>query len=141
VLLHRHRVVGAALDGGVVRDDHALPAGHPADPGDDAGRRRSTVVQAVCGQRRQLQERAPGIQQRIHTVTRQQLPALDVPRPRPLATPASDHGELLVELVDEGSMGSCVARAGIDGSIGRSRRDRVGCRTGGGVAGTGVNRR
>src|SRR5207244_418270 len=26
VLLHRHRVVGAALDGGVVRHDHALAA-------------------------------------------------------------------------------------------------------------------
>ena len=39
VLLDRHRVVRAALDGGVVGDDHALAAGHPADAGDDAGGR------------------------------------------------------------------------------------------------------
>ena len=39
VLLHRDRVVGAAFDGGVVGDDHALAPGDPADAGDDAGRR------------------------------------------------------------------------------------------------------
>ena len=38
VLLDRDRVVGAALDGGVVGDDHALAAADPADAGDDAGR-------------------------------------------------------------------------------------------------------
>ena len=37
VLLDRHRVVGAALDGGVVGDDHALAPGHPADAGDHPG--------------------------------------------------------------------------------------------------------
>ena len=37
VLLDRHRVVGAALDGRVVGDDHALAAADPADAGDDAG--------------------------------------------------------------------------------------------------------
>jgi hypothetical protein len=37
VFLHRERVVRAALDGGVVGDDDALPAAHPADPGDDPG--------------------------------------------------------------------------------------------------------
>ena len=32
VLLDRDRIVGAALDRGVVGDDHALAAHHPADP-------------------------------------------------------------------------------------------------------------
>ena len=36
VLLDGHRVVGAALHGGVVRDHHAWPAVHRADAGDDA---------------------------------------------------------------------------------------------------------
>ena len=34
MLLHRHRIVGAALDGRVVGDDHALAAGDAADAGD-----------------------------------------------------------------------------------------------------------
>ncbi|MCY1229790.1 hypothetical protein D9M72_421770 [compost metagenome] len=37
VLLHRHRVVGAALDGGIVGDDQHLAPVDEADPGDDAG--------------------------------------------------------------------------------------------------------
>jgi hypothetical protein len=47
VLLHRHRVVGAALDGRVVRDDHDLPAADPADAGDDPRGRGVAVVQPV----------------------------------------------------------------------------------------------
>ena len=39
VLLDRDRVVGAALDGRVVGDDHDLAAADPADAGDDAGAR------------------------------------------------------------------------------------------------------
>ena len=37
VLLDRHRVVGAALDRGVVGDDHALAPVHHADAGDEPG--------------------------------------------------------------------------------------------------------
>ena len=40
VLLDGQRIVGAALDGRVVADDHALAAGDPADAGDDARRPR-----------------------------------------------------------------------------------------------------
>ncbi len=56
MLLHRHREIGAALDGGVVGDDHHFDAVHPADAGDDAGGGRRVVVHAVGGQRR----RTPG---------------------------------------------------------------------------------
>ena len=41
MLLDRHRVVGAALHGGVVGDHHALDALHPADPGDHPGGARA----------------------------------------------------------------------------------------------------
>ena len=57
VLLHRHRVVGAALHGGVVGDDHHLPAADPADAGDDARRGRVAVVQVAGREGAQLQER------------------------------------------------------------------------------------
>ena len=40
VLLHRDRIIGAALDGGVVGDDDAVAPAHAADAGDDAGARR-----------------------------------------------------------------------------------------------------
>ena len=51
VLLDRDRVVRAALDGGVVGDDHARPAGDPADAGDDPGARRIAAVHPLGGER------------------------------------------------------------------------------------------
>ena len=66
VLLHRHRKVGAAFDGGVVGDDHHLAARHPADAGHDAGARRLVVVHV--GRRRaaeQLEEGRAGIEQAV----------------------------------------------------------------------------
>ena len=56
VLLDRHRVVGAALDRGVVGDDDAGRPLDPADPGDDPGAGRVVVVEAGGGQRAQLEE-------------------------------------------------------------------------------------
>ena len=78
VLLDRHRVVGAALDGGVVGDDHALAPGHAADAGDDPGAGRLVVIEAVGGQRRALQERRAGVEQAVHPLAGQQLAAADV---------------------------------------------------------------
>ena len=46
VLLDGERVVGAALDGGVVGDDHALLPGDHADAGDDARARGVVLVDA-----------------------------------------------------------------------------------------------
>ena len=78
MLLHRHRVVGAALDGGVVADDHAFAAGHAADAGDDAGAMDGIVVHAVGGERRQFEKRRAGIDQRHHALARQQLAAREM---------------------------------------------------------------
>ena len=47
VLLDGHRVVGSALDRGVVGDDHAGAAGNHADAGDDSRTRAVVVVHAV----------------------------------------------------------------------------------------------
>ena len=64
VFLHRHRIIGAALDRGVVADHHAFDAGDAPDAGDDAGGRDVGVVHAVGRHLRQLEERRAGIQQR-----------------------------------------------------------------------------
>src|SRR5213592_3375458 len=56
MLLHGERVVGAALHGGVVGDQHALAAGDASDAGHDAGARRLVVVAAVRRERRELEE-------------------------------------------------------------------------------------
>jgi len=85
VLLDRHRVVGAALDGGVIRNDHALAPGHAAHAGDDPGARRVAVVHAVRGERRELQERRALVEQAVDALARQQLPARRVSRARLLA--------------------------------------------------------
>ena len=75
MLLHRHRIVGAALHGGVVADDHDEPARHAADAGDEPGAVDRVVVHAVGGERRKLQERRAEIEERGDALPRQQLSA------------------------------------------------------------------
>ena len=81
MLLHRHRIVGAALDRGVVAHDHAFAAFDAADAGDQAGAVDRVVVHAVGGERRQFEERRARIEQPHHALARQQLAA----RPMTLA--------------------------------------------------------
>ena len=83
MLLHRHREVGAALDGGVVGDDHAFAALDAADAGDQAGAVDRILVHAVGGERRQLEERRAGIDEPQHALARQQLAARGVALARP----------------------------------------------------------
>ena len=90
VLLDRHRVVGAALDGRVVGDDHELAPGDDADAGDDPRAGRVAVVELLGGQRRQLEERRAGVAEPLDAVARQQLAARDVALARPLAAAARD---------------------------------------------------
>ena len=85
MLLHRHRVIGAALDGGVVGDDDAFAARDAPDPGDDARRMHVAAIEAVGRQRRQFEKRGAGIDQEIDALARQHLAARGVPlarRPR-----------------------------------------------------------
>ena len=80
MLLHRDRVVGAALDGGVVGDDDAFAAADAADAGDHAGGGHVAVVHPVRRERRQLEERRAGVEQEVDALARQQLAARDVAR-------------------------------------------------------------
>ena len=75
VLLDGEREVASALDRGVVCDDHARAAGDRADAGDDAGRRRLAVVEAVGGQGRELEERRAGVDQALDPLACEQLAA------------------------------------------------------------------
>ncbi len=57
MFLDGHRVVGAALNRGIIRDNDAfLPLDNP-NPCDDAGRRRFVIIHIPCRQRTQFQER------------------------------------------------------------------------------------
>ncbi len=93
VLLHGHRVVGAALDRGVVGDDDAGRALDPADAGDHPGSRRLVVVHAVRGERAQLEERRPGIEKAIDAVADRQLAAFPVAGDGPLVAAGAAVGE------------------------------------------------
>ena len=101
VLLHRQRIVGAALDRRVVADDHAFAAGDAADAGDDAGRRDVVVVHPVRGELRELEERRAGVEQRAHALARQQLAARDVLRARAFAAALLDLGDLRLQVGDQ----------------------------------------
>ena len=84
VLLDRDRVVRAALDGGVVGDDHAGRPLDPADPGDDPRARRLVVVHAPGGERAQLEEGRPRVEESVDPLADRELAALAVPGDRRL---------------------------------------------------------
>ena len=115
VLLDREREVGAALDGGVVGDDEDRAVVHEPDARDDAGARRLVVVEAVGGERRDLEERAALVQQRVDAITRQELAPRDVALTRCGGTAERGRREPLAKFVDERALRS---------SLARGRRDR-----------------
>ena len=77
MLLDGDGEVGPALHGRVVGNDDDFAARDAADAGDKAGPRRLVVVYAVCGQRRQLEEREPGSSSRSMRSRTGSFPALD----------------------------------------------------------------
>ena len=70
----------------------------------------------VRGQRRELEERAARVEQRVDPLAGQQLAAVDVPRAGALTAALGDLAELLGEIGDERGMRRGVAggRVGID---------------------------
>ena len=73
MLLHGHRVVGAALDRGVVRDDDALATFDDPDSRDDARRRRVSAIELPGRERVQLEEGAAGIDEPIDALASREL--------------------------------------------------------------------
>ncbi len=78
MLLHRDRVIGAALDRGIVGHDHALHPFDPANAGHHAGAGHGVLVHAGGRQRRDFKKRRTGIEQRIDALAHQQLATRDV---------------------------------------------------------------
>ena len=78
VLLHGQRIVGAALDGGVVAHHHHVPAVDQADARDHSRAGRIAAIEPLRGERRQLDERAALVEKPTHPVAGEQLAAGDV---------------------------------------------------------------
>ena len=78
MFLDGQRVVGAALDGRIVDDEHALGAVDRPDAGDDAAGRHFVAVHAGRRQRREFEERAAGIEQPVDALPGQQLAPLQM---------------------------------------------------------------
>ena len=74
VLLDGERVIGSALDGGVVRDDHALPTLDGPDAADDSGAGSIAVVEVPRGERVQLEERRTRVEQAVDPLPGCKLP-------------------------------------------------------------------
>ena len=124
MLLHRHRIVGAALHRGVVADDHAFDAADPADAGDDARARRLVVVHVHRRQRRQLEERRAGIEQRPHALARQELAARDMALAGLLAAAQADLVGAGLEVGDQGAHRLGVALEGVGAGVDLGGKDR-----------------
>ncbi len=102
VLLDRHREVGAALDRGVVGDDHALLALDDADPGDDSRAGRLTLVELPGCERAELEEGGAGVDEPVDPLARGHLPARPVALDGLLAASSPDLTGALAQLGDEG---------------------------------------
>ena len=98
VLLHRERVVRAALHRRVVGDDHALPSVDDADPGDDPRRRCVAVVQLPGRERVQLEERGARVDEPVDPLARRELAAGAVSLDRLLAPAGGDERRALAQL-------------------------------------------
>ena len=110
MLFHRHRVIRAALDGGVVADDDAFLARDAADAGDDAGGRRridtlGVLVHGIGRHLGKLEEGRAGIEQHLHAVARQQFSARQVLGGSRFAATRRDLFHFVAQIVDDGLHG------------------------------------
>ena len=118
VLLDGEREVRAALHGGVVRDDDAAAALDHADPRDDPGRRRLSVVDLPGGERVQLEERRAGVDEQVDPLARRELAARAMPLGRLLAAAGGDERGSLAQLREQ------PLHVGVPRGERRRRRDR-----------------
>ena len=123
MLFDCHRVIGAALDSGVVANDQAIDTADAADAGNQTGAGCAVAAVAVRvhgqrGQRRQLQKRRARVQQHLHAFARRQLAARHMFGTRCLATAGSHFGKLhrqvLHLLAQDGCIGLEVGRSDIE---------------------------
>ena len=101
VLLHRQREVRAALDRGVVRDDHALAALDDADPGDDPGRRRLASYTPQAASADSSRNAVSGSHKPVDPLARRELAARAMALERLLSASLGDGCRALAKLGDE----------------------------------------
>ena len=75
MFFHRHRIIGAALDGRVIADDHDFAPGDTADAGNHARTMHIAFIHAVRRQGPDFHEGRPRVQQTLDTLAWQQLAA------------------------------------------------------------------
>mmetsp|Transcript_165444 Transcript_165444/g.530876 ORF Transcript_165444/g.530876 Transcript_165444/m.530876 type:complete len:520 (-) Transcript_165444:1217-2776(-) len=101
VLLHRQRVVGAALHRRVIRHEKDLTAMDEAHARHDAGGVHAAAVHLVGRQGRELQEVRAWIDDGLDALAGQGLAAAAVQLGGLLAAAGLDHGQALVQLRDQ----------------------------------------
>ena len=118
MLLDRHRIIGAALDGRIVGDDHRLAPFDAADPRHHAGAVHVAFVHAEGGERADLEERRAGIEQPRHALARGELAARDMALARLGRAALGGGGAAVGEFVEQRAPGGAV------GGVGRGVRAR-----------------
>ncbi len=101
VLFDGHRVVGAALHGRIIGDDHALHTLHTADACDEARRGRVAIVHPEAGELPDLEEGCARIEQLRDAVARQELAPRGVPGPRRLSAALGHVRHFRPQVVDQ----------------------------------------
>ncbi len=101
VLLHRQRIIGAALNRGVVGNDHALDALDAADAGHYPGRRYLFLINVEGCQGADFQKGRTGVQQLVDALAGQQLAAAGMAR---LGLGAAAFTDARQELVEPGQL-------------------------------------
>jgi hypothetical protein len=108
VLLHGDRVIGPALHGRVVADDHDLAAHDAAHARDGPRRRCRAVIHPVRRRGAHLEERRARVEQVRHPLPRQHLAARHVPLPRPRAAARRGQCRRLLDDAQRLEMGGAV---------------------------------
>ncbi len=131
MLLHRHRIIGAALDGGIVGDHDAFAPRYPPYSRYDAGRMHVAAIEAMGRQRRQFEKGGTGIDQQVDALAGQHLAARSVPVARDLAAAAGHLVEFAAQFGDQRAHGFGVAGeiggCGVDRGVKRHGFPRSGC--------------
>jgi hypothetical protein len=101
MLLHADRIIGAALHGRVVGDDHGEPAGDLADAGDEAGAGHIFSVHAVRGELADFQKGRARVEQALDAVAGQELAAGNVALARGFGATQCDFSGPGAQVCDE----------------------------------------
>ena len=104
VLLHGQRIVGAALHGGIVADDHHMPTVDESDAGHHPGRRRVAAIEAFRGEWGEFEEGTSLVEKAGDALAGQQLAAGDMTFARSFRAAASDRRQAVVQFGCEGSL-------------------------------------